>query len=183
MKIYLSIYLYGAIIVLSGIFLLFSEYSSFDTLKFTLAISLIVGSVFSFISAFSSRRSHMAFSYHEMHALAMLVYGVSVLLLSKSLEMLISFTVYLFIFYAFSEIIFCLRIFELKSKVIFKVAVVRSILGLVVGAGSVVAMNFPDFTLEGLGILFIIVGINVMLYVPILKKKEFNEVQYVSKEI
>jgi hypothetical protein len=44
-----------------------------------------------------------------------------------------------------------------------------------VGIGTIVAMNLSDVTLKGFGILFIIVGINIALYVPIIKGKEFNK--------
>jgi uncharacterized membrane protein HdeD (DUF308 family) len=175
MKNYLPINLYGAIIIFAGAFLLFSDYTTFDVLKLTLGISLTLGAVLSFIGALSNRENKAAFAYHEMHALAMFVYGLSVLFFSKSLETLTSITAFLFIFYSFSEIIFCLRIFDLKSKVLFKIVIVRSLLGLAVGIGTIVAMNLSDVTLKGFGILFIIVGINIALYVPIIKGKEFNK--------
>ncbi|MFT6826982.1 MAG: uncharacterized membrane protein HdeD (DUF308 family) [Roseivirga sp.] len=176
MKKYLSIYLYGAIIIFAGVFLLFSEYTSFDTLKLTIGISLTIAAIFSSISALSSRKSHVEFAYHEMHALAMLVYGVSVLLFCKTLETLTSLTAFLFIFYSFSEFIFCLRLFDLGKKVVLKIIIVRLVLGLAIGVGTIVAMNVSEFTLEGFGILFIMVGLNIMLYAPIMKNNKLNNI-------
>ena len=174
MKNYLPINLYGAIIIFAGAFFLFSDYTTFHALKLTLGIGLTLGAIFSFISALSNRENKAAFPYHEIHALAMFVYGLSVLFFSKSLENLTYVTAFLFIFYSFSEIIFCLRIFDLKSKVLFKIVIVRSLLALTAGIGTIVAMNFSEYTLEAFGILFIIVGVNIVLYVPIIKGKEFN---------
>jgi uncharacterized membrane protein HdeD (DUF308 family) len=169
MKKHLPIYLYGSIIILVGVFLLFSENSSFQTIKITLGISLIVGAIFAFITAFSRQRQQVQFAYHEMHALAMLAYGISLILLCNSSEKLIAFTSFLFIFYAFSEIIFCNWLFNLAQKVVFKILAIRALLGLLIGIGTVVAMNYTEFTIQIFGAMFILVGINIILYVPVMK--------------
>ena len=169
MKKHLPLYLYGSIIILVGIFLLFSENSSFQIIKITLGISLIVGAIFAFITAFSRQRQQVQFAYHEMHALAMLVYGISLILLCNSSEKLIAFTAFLFIFYAFSEIIFCNWLFNLAQKVVFRIIVVRALLGLTIGIGTVVAMNYTEFTIQIFGAMFILIGINIILYVPVMK--------------
>jgi uncharacterized membrane protein HdeD (DUF308 family) len=180
MKKYLPIYLYGSIIILVGIFLLFSKNYSFDSIKITLGISLMVGAIFAFITAFTRQRKQVQFAYHEMHALTMLVYGISLLLLCNSSEKLISFTSFLFIFYTFSEIIFCNWLFNLAQKVVFKIAAIRTLLGLVIGIGTVVAMNYTEFTFQIFGVLFIMIGINIILYVPVMKDKQLIEI---SKEL
>jgi len=169
MKKHLPIFLYGSIIILVGVFLLFSENSSFQTIKITLGISLIVGAIFAFITAFSRQRQEVQFAYHEMHALAMLVYGISLILLCNSTEKLISFTAFLFIFYALSEIIFCNWLFNLAQKVVFKIVAIRALIGLIIGIGTVVAMNYTEFTIQIFGAMFILVGINIILYVPVMK--------------
>lgn len=169
MKKHLPIYLYGSIIILMGVFLLFLENSSFHITKITLGISLIVGAIFAFITAFSRQRQQVQFAYHEMHALAMLVYGISLILLCNSIEKLIAFTAFLFIFYAFSEIIFCNWLFNLAQKVVFRIIAIRALLGLTIGIGTVVAMNYTEFTIQIFGAMFILVGINIILYVPVMK--------------
>ncbi len=179
---YLPIYLYGAIVILEGTFLLFSEYSTFNIIKLSLGISLTIGAALAFMAAFSRQRKHVQFAYHEMHALAMLVYGISILVFCNTFEKLISFTAFLFIFYTFSEIIFCNWLFNLGQKVVYKIIIVRLLLGLAIGVGTVAAMNFSTFTLESFGILFIMVGINIMFYVPVMKGREFSEIQYAENE-
>jgi hypothetical protein len=174
MKKHLPIYLYGAIIILSGIFLLLSKNCAFNMIKLTLGITLVGGAILAFIAALSRQRKQVQFAYHEMHTLAMMGYGISILLFCNSPEKLISFTAFLFIFYALSEIIFCSWIFNLAQKVIFKIAAVRVLLALVVGAGTVVAMNYTEFTLEVFAVLFILIGINIMLYVPVMKASQSN---------
>lgn len=136
MKKYLPIYLYGLIIILVGIFLLVSENITFNLVKYGLGISLILVSIFAFITAFSRQRKQVQFAYHEKHALAMSVYGIVVLLFCNSFERLESVTAFLFIFYAFSEIIFCNWLFNLEQKVVFKILAIRALLGLAIGIGT-----------------------------------------------
>ena len=169
MKKYLPIFLYGAIIIACGTFLLVSKDSSFGMTKWLLGTMLTAGAALAFVVAFSRKRTHVQFAYHEMHALAMAVYGVSVMLFCNSFEQLISFTSLLLIFYTFSEIIFGNWLFNLGRTVIYKILIVRVLLGLAVGIGTVVAMTQPELTIPIFGALFILVGINIVLYVPVLK--------------
>jgi uncharacterized membrane protein HdeD (DUF308 family) len=175
----LPLYLNATIIILGGFFLLFSMYSTFNTLRITLGITLTIGGILSLFTAFSRQRKQVEFAYHEMHALAMLVYGVSVLLFCNKVETLIYFTSFLFYFYAFSEIIFCGWLFNLERKINYKIVFVRLLLGLMVGIGVVVILYYPGIEkkidLEGFGLLFIIIGINTFLYVPVMKTKELKE--------
>ena len=119
MKKYIPIYLYGVVIILDGIFLLFPKDRSFESIKMTTGVVLIIGALVAFYAAFTRRRNHVQFAYHEIHALAMLVYGISILAFCNTLEKFISNTSFLFIFYTFSEIAFCNWLYNLKQKAIF----------------------------------------------------------------
>lgn len=165
-----SIYIYGTLIILVGIFLIFSKNIKFDFIKIILGSTLTVGAIIAFISALTRQRKQIQFAYHEMHALAMLVYGVSIIFFGTNLDTLVSFTSFLLIFYTFSEIIFCNWIFNLSLKVVFKIVIIRLLLALIVGVGAVLAINFQEFTFEIFGSLFMLVGINILLYVPIIKR-------------
>ena len=168
-KEYVFIYLYGLITMLSGLFLFYSEGLDFQTVKLILGISLVVGALFAFLSSLAQPRKHVQFAYHEMHALAMLAYGVAVLFFSQTFETLVSFTSFLMIFYAFSEIIFCIWLFNLLENVHYKIIFLRLFVGLGIGVGTVIALHFDAFTLKLQGILFVLVGIHVLLYVPVMK--------------
>jgi uncharacterized membrane protein HdeD (DUF308 family) len=169
MKKYTPIYLYGAVTILEGIFLLFSRDSSFNLIKMTTGVTLTIGAIIAFYAAFTRQKNHVQFAYHEMHALAMLVYGVSVLAFCNTFEKLVSFTAFLFIFYFFSEITFCIWLYNLKRRVVLKIVIVRLLLGLATGFGTIIAMNFPKIDLECFGILFMMVGLNILLYAPVMK--------------
>lgn len=179
MKKHHPIYIYGAIVILLGIFLMFSRYYTFQTIKMTLGITIIIGAILALLKALSRQRKQIEFSYHEIHSLAMLGYGISVLLLANSLETLIYLSAFLFFFYTFSEIIFSTWIFNLGKTVDYKIVAVRVFLGLMIGLGTVAILYYfasnQMAVIEGFGILFIIIGINILLYVPIMKRKELNE--------
>lgn len=175
MQKYLPIYIYGFITTLVGLFLILSNNNLFLTVKYTLGISLILGAIFAFISAFARQRKQVQFAYHEMHALIMLTYGLSIILFCASSKELISFTVFLFVFYAFLEIIFSSWLFNLKQKVLIQIAVIRALLGLIIGFGTIIALNYTAFTLQIFGVLFIMVGIHIMLYVPVMKAHAFDK--------
>jgi hypothetical protein len=180
---YISIYFYGAIIILVGFFLLLSEYYTFKTINTSIGIALTIAAFFAFSAAFTRYRKQVQFAYHEMHAVAILVYGVSILLFSHSLEILKSFTAFIFIFYTFSEIIFSNWLYNLGQKVFNKIVFIRFLLGLAIGFGTAIAMSFTDYTLEIFGVLFILVGLNIMLYIPVIKGKEASEIQNESNEL
>lgn len=171
MKKNIPIYLYGSIIILLGVYLLFTKNIAFNTIKFTLGIASIFGALFAIISAYFRYRKQVQFTYHKMHALAMLFYGISVICFCNSPEKLLWVTSFLLFFYAFSEIIFCNWLFNLAQKGVFKIVVIRLLLGLIVGVGTVVAIHYTTFSLQLFGVLFIIIGINVLFYVPVMKAK------------
>lgn len=175
MKKNLPLYLYGTIIMGEGAMLLFSKESHFENLKYTLGIGLTLGSMLAFLTAFSRQRRPVQFAYHEIHAFTMLVYGLYVLIFCKSLENLTNVTAFLLLFSAFKEIIFCNWLFNLGQKVLFKILVFRLILGLLTGLGTFIALYYQymniEWTMKGFGVLFILIGLNVVLYVPLIKRE------------
>lgn len=176
MEKHIPVYVYGMLIVLSGIFLLFANNSAFELIRWTLGITLTFGAMFAFFAALSRQRKQVQFAYHEMHALTMLVYGISLLLFGNTLDEIILFSSFLFIFYAFSEIIFCNWLFNLEQKIALNIIVIRLLLGLAIGMGTIIAMNYKAFNLQIFGVLFMMVGINIILYVPVMKGNRFNAV-------
>jgi len=174
MKNYFAIYTYGAIIILAGLFLLFSENSAFSVVRLTAGIALTIGALFAFLSAMSRMKKQVQFAYHEMHSMAILAYGLSLVLFCSNFEQFMSFTTFLFIFYAVSEITFCTWLFNLKQRTVHKIVIIRLLLGLVIGLGTVVTMNFTDHVLFIFGTFFILSGINIMLYVPVIKRSHID---------
>lgn len=171
---YLPISLYGYTLMISGVILFFAENSNFEQTKNIIGIGFTIGALLAIISAFSSQRKQVQFAYHEMHALTMLVYGVTILVFVNSLENLISLSIFLFVFYTFSEIIFCNWLFNLTKNINYKVLIVRLLIAAIVGLGSIVTIFYPNWTFEIFGLLFILIGLNIMLYIPIMKTREIE---------
>jgi len=162
-------------------FLFISENYKFPEVRYFLGISLTTGSMFAFIAAQLVKRKKVQYAYHELHALAMIVYGISLILFCDTSEKLISNTSFLFIFYALSEIILCNWLFNMKQKVVLKIILIRALLGLGIGIGAITIMNYTEIKIEALGILFILVGINIILYIPVMRgneEKEFLETEF-----
>lgn len=175
----IPLYLYGAIIIVEGILFFISKDNTLQSLKLPLGIGLIIGSILAFITAFTRKKRQVQFAYHEIHALTMLVYGLAITFFCSTIEMLTSFTAFLLIFYAFSEIIFCSWLFNLGEKVLYKVLLIRVALGFITGIGAVVALHFAnsniDMAIMVFGVLFVLIGINIILYIPILKEDQESE--------
>lgn len=175
-KSYLPIYLYGSITILEGIFMLFARDTSFNLVVITTAIALIFGAILAFIASLSRNRRPIQFAYHRMHAFAMFIYGVSILIFCDSVEKFTSITAFLFVFYSFSEIIFCAWLYNLKQRIIFQIILVRFLLAIAIGIGTVAALFFHASTFEGFGAIFIMIGLNIILYVPIMHRNGANEI-------
>lgn len=172
MKKDLPLYIYGSIILLVGIGLLIPISNNFEFIQLFLGLSLIVGAVFAFITAIRHQKKLVQLTYHEMHAFILLVYGISILFFCSTLENIYTFTLFLFVFYTFSEIIFCSWLYNRGESVVIKILVVRIFLALFTGIGAVVALQYSAFTLQLFGVLFIAVGINTLLYFPVMKGHE-----------
>ena len=167
--------------MMAGMFLFISENYNFPEIRYFLGISLTTGGMFAFIAAQLVKRKKVQFAYHELHALAMIVYGISLILFCDTSEKLISNTSFLFIFYALSEIILCNWLFNMKQKVVLKIILIRALLGLGIGIGAIIIMNYTEIKIEAFGILFILVGINIILYIPVMRgneEKEFLEREF-----
>lgn len=183
MKNNIPLYLYGTLIIIVGIFLVLLPYTQPEifTIKLVVGGVLINGAFLAFRTAFKRKRKQVQFAYHEIHGVAMLAYGFAVLLFCDNFEQLIQMSGLLFFYYTFSEIIFCIWLFDLGQKVYYKILFVRLILGLAIGAGAVGIMYFTPTSssvkLAGFGVLFMIVGVNILLYVPILKSSNIQQIE------
>jgi hypothetical protein len=52
---------------------------------------------------------------------------------------------------------------------VFRIIALRAFLGLAIGFGTVVAINHTELTIQVFGILFILVGTNIIFYIPVMK--------------
>ena len=170
----IPIYIYGIVIILQGIFILLFQQLDFEFIKWNLGVSSILASLLALTAAFYCREKQVQLAYHELHSFMMLIYGIVLLFFCNSLDRLIFSSIILFLFYSISEIVFCNWLFNLSSKLGFKVLFVRLIIGLFTGMGAVWALALSEQPMLILGALFMLVGVNIVMYVPIVKANYLN---------
>jgi hypothetical protein len=173
------LYLYGLTIIVAGILLAISIPSTLLASKLTLGMILILGSVLAFITSLMRPDKKAQLAYHQIHALGMLGYGIAIIFFCNSLETMENFTAFIFFFYAISEITFCAWLLNLKQGVKFHIIFIRLVMSLAVGILTVGLLNYSDIHLQiaiqGYGLIFILIGINVLMFVPILKRTTITE--------
>jgi hypothetical protein len=159
----------------AGALLLFSTRFNFLDLKNLLGAGITIGSVLAFVTALSRPGKPIQFAYHEMHGLIMLFFGLTVLVFCKNAETLLYCTSFLFMFYAFSEIIFCSWLLKLGQRVVYKIVNIRTLLGILSGFSAVLALSYSEtnmnLALMICGSIFVCIGLNVMLYIPVMKRR------------
>jgi len=166
---FIPIYIYGIVIILQGIFIFLFQQLDFQFIKWVLGVSSVLAALLALIAAFYRREKQVQLAYHELHSLMLLIYGIVLLYFCNSLDRLIFTTILLFLFYAISEIVFCNWLFNLPSKLGFKVLFIRLSIGLITGMGAVWALALSKQPLLILGTLFMLVGVNIVMYIPIVK--------------
>ena len=164
-------YAYGAVVALQGVFLLLADPLLYNSIRGVTGASLIVAGILAIFTVYNKQRKEVQSAYHAMHAFAMLIYGFTILFFCNTIEKLAMVSEFLFIFYAFSEIIFCSLLFNMERKINFNILYVRIFIAFSVGIGTIFAMQFSALELKGFGMLFVAIGINIMLYVPIMKSE------------
>jgi len=177
----ISLLLYGSLIILSGLLLLFLQNASLEWVKYTVAGCMFPAALFALLTALSRNKQHTQFAYHEMHAIALLAFAVAVLFFCPSFSRFSYFTASLLLFYTFSEITFSIWLFNLKRGINPPVLITRLALGLLAGIGPVILLAHTASTNEvklmTIGLLFIVIGINILLYRPVMKAFQIPDFQ------
>ncbi len=163
------IYLYGYAIIFAGLSLAFIDDTNFQWIKTRVGILTLSGSAVAFIAAVSRHKRHVEFIYHEIHALSMMLFGISILFFCDNPRDLTYITSFLLFFYAFSEIIFCNLLYNLSQRVVSRIVGIRLTIALIVGIGAVVAISFKESSFQIFAFLLVLIGVNVIFYVPVLK--------------
>jgi hypothetical protein len=173
---HLSNYLYGALIIVTGIILIALQAQPINSIRYTIAICIIACAAIGIIAVVKSENRKVRFSYHMLHAGAILIYSIALLFAAFSIEQFILFSAVYFVFYSFSEITFCFWLFNLKSQVGVHFLIQRFITSFLVGIGAIVLLSYSNANentaLMGIGILLILTGINALLYKPIMRPPE-----------
>jgi hypothetical protein len=168
----LSLFLSGMFIIIPGLLLIVLHPAPFETIRFTLIAALVPATILGILTSIKRYREHVQFVYQEIHTIGLLIYVIAIAAFCYSFENLNKYSIFLFMFYAVSEIIFCSLLFNLKGKVIINSLIIRIALSFIIGIGATIIVSTQEILqttkLIGFGVVFALMGINALLYQPIM---------------
>jgi peptidoglycan/LPS O-acetylase OafA/YrhL len=169
----LSLYLYGSLIIIAGLLLFILQSEPLRVIQYTTAGCILLAAIFAFITALKRNGKQVQFAYHEIHGLALLGYFVALFFFCHNVERFTYITAHFFVFYAFSEIIFAIWLFNLKKQISSKILILRLVLAFFIGISTMAILNYseanPITNLICIGGIFVIIGVNILLYQPIMQ--------------
>jgi len=174
---YQALKLSGVLMILTGIPLLFSHLLSSITVQYTVALCMIVSAAFACLNACKNKNVQIPFHYHELHTVGFIVYGLAILFFATNNIRFINITGCFFIYYGMTELFFCFQLLNHRAKVNLqlKVFLTRIFVGVFTYLGSLFILNFCTGECKALivyGIMFVLSGVNLILYKNILKNIE-----------
>jgi hypothetical protein len=171
---YQSISLYGFSVILAGISLLIKSGANIETHSFIVAVFILVSALIAGFVALKISANKVQSRYHTLHAVGLLFYAILLFFYKKTISDFSDITALFFIFYGFSEILFCFWLFNLQAKISVGQLIIRLTLGLVFFLSSILMIGlrhpYQSIELISAGIVFVIIGIEVILTTPIVTK-------------
>jgi hypothetical protein len=168
-----ALIVYSVLVIITGIVLMSLAYYPFVNIRYTVAGGMILSSIFAFITAYKCRPFQVPTKYHALHAGGFMIYGLLLILMAKNIQQFSHITTIFLLYYGFVEIIFCLEILMMKQNLMMQTIFFRLIIGLVIltGAATILSTSYIDQNMAVIsaGVVFIISGINLILFRTILK--------------
>ena len=165
---YQAVIIYGVLIVINGIILMALAYSPTRAIQYSIGLCMILAAVFAIISSSKSKDFQIPMKYHAIHAGGMMAYGLAIFFLAIDIELFFNITTFFLLYYGIVEIIFCLQLFILKTKIPLYVNVSRMIVGLAIALGAVFILAAADVNLSialiASGITFLFSGIIIIIF-------------------
>lgn len=173
---YQSIKFTGMLMIVTGLFLVASPFTSSMAVQYTVTLGMMISAAFAWITTYKSKHIELPFKYHELHAIGFVMYSLAILFFATNIMRFINITTCFFIFYGTAEFIFCFQLLNHKGKMSIQMIVLRSFIAITIYAGSLWIIEdshiHPNRSLQISGIMFIISGLNMFLYKVILQKLE-----------
>jgi hypothetical protein len=171
---YQSISIYGLMIILAGISLLIKSGTNIEVHATLVSVFILLSAIVAGWVALKTTANKVQSRYHTLHAIGLLFYAILLFFYKNSISNFSDITAFFFIFYGFSEILFCFWLFNLQAKIKVSQLIIRLSMGLVFFLSSLlmIGLRHPYQSLEliSAGIIFIIIGIQVMLTAPIVTR-------------
>lgn len=171
---YQFISIYGFMIILAGVSLLIKSGMNIEMHAIIVSVIMLFSAIVAGLVALKTIANKVQSRYHTLHAIGLLFYAIILFFYKKSISDFSDITALFFIFYGFSEILFCFWLFNLEAKIRVVQLIVRLALGLVFILSSVlmIGLRYPYQSMEliSAGVIFIIIGIEVILTAPVVTK-------------
>ncbi len=169
-----SLSVYTFLIILIGALLVSLSFNPSKVIQYIVGFGMLLISVFAGITALKCKNLNVPYVYHLLHSIGFIIYGIVILFYATSSENFLDATSFFLLYYGITEIIFSFQLTMLKRDDInFKTIIYRMLIGLLIGVGSFIIIviskiNHRDALLAS-GIVFVLCGINLVLFKTILK--------------
>ena len=172
---YQSLTIYGILMVATGIILIALSYNPSQTMQYSVALTMLFSSAFAFWATYQSRNIPSSMKYHGLHAIGMLVYGIAILFFATDIQKFFGITIFFLLYYGIAEIVFGFQLLMMKQTFISPQGIgIRLFMGFFISLGAIIvlATSYVDQNQAILvsGLVFILSGINLILFKSILKK-------------
>ena len=169
--------IYAILIVLIGTLIISLSFSPSQAIQYFVGFGMLLIGIFAAITAYKCKNLNVPYTYHLLHFVGFLIYGIALIFYASSSQLFLSITSFFLLYYGITEMIFSFELTMLKrTNVNFKTVVYRLILGLLIGVGSFIIIvitqsNHRDALLAS-GVVFVFCGINLLLFKSILKNSQ-----------
>ena len=173
---YNALYLYAFLLIISGGVIVILVESPFELLQETLFITILLSALFAGITAFKCAPNQVPLNYHAIHALGLLLYALSFMMLAKDLSNLFQISIFYLLYYGLAELIFGLQMLMQKDKMLMRIIAIRISIGFIIAISAVglfISLNKyinPIAAFKVIGVLFMLSGLNLFFFKNVLYK-------------
>ena len=169
--------IYAILILLVGVLVISLSFAPSQAIQYLVGFGMLLIGLFAAITTYKFKNFNVPYTYHLLHFVGFLIYGIALLFYGTSSERFLSITSFFLLYYGITEIIFSFELTMLKRKNInLKMVIYRLLIGLIIGIGSFIIIIITTSNHRGAllaaGVVFVFCGINLFLFKSIIKKLE-----------
>ena len=167
--------MYAILLMISGFVLIGLVETTYKLLSETFFFTIILSAAFASVTAFKCKQDQVPLNYHALHAIGLLLYGLSFLILAQDFDKFYLYTIFYLLYYGLAELIFGIQMLLQKDKMLFRVIVIRLAIGFTIAITAVgLYISLHKYiemknAIKVIGGLFILSGVNLILFKTVLK--------------
>lgn len=158
----------GISLLIAGIAMIASENIGISIAKVLVPILFIISGVFSILFANANSQITIPYRYQIVHGVGLILFGVIVGLVPKSLGEFLNYATYFILFFGLWEIMFGFAVVNSPFKFEWRDIIVRFFCGLIgmVGGVLILATSLIDQSLGLIitGVVTVLIGIGIVLF-------------------